>query len=178
MCAISLAFCPHMLTYPPASVRTHIYPYMIILDPHSPPQSHAWHTGNFPGHAHTKHTYLHPPAPPSTLFDCCTTPTHPYAPYAPLYTPMHPSPHIITPLFIIWKICINWWILLLKIINKYWFFYILYLIWGDWHLGCYYGGIDEFITKGRMKKYYPYHPGTKNGTSWWTQLVVVIYYVH
>ena len=90
MCVCFLLFWSYILEYPFASVRAHIYPSLIILAPLLSSQSHAQHTGNFPGHTHTKHTYLHTSLPPSTLFDRFPTPTRPYAPYAPLYTHRQP----------------------------------------------------------------------------------------
>ena len=79
---------------------------------------------------------------------------HLNTPLRTLRTPQHSFPTINSSIFIIWKICTNWWFLKKNNSNKNGFFYILCLMLVSWHLGGHHGGIYGPGTKGLFKKYW------------------------
>ena len=94
-------FCSCMLTYPPVSVRMHIYTSLIIFDPSLPSPIPCMTSREFSRPCiHKTHTYAltHILKYLFWLFSHSNTPLH------TLRIPLHRSQTTITSVFVIWKI--------------------------------------------------------------------------
>ena len=85
LCSIFLFSCFYILTYPPVSVWTHIYPSLIGLAPSFPSTIPCIISREFPDHTHTQNmnicTHPHPQVPFLIVSPLQHTPTHPTHPY-------------------------------------------------------------------------------------------------